>query len=812
MAKSRTPTSASPPPEDHIVDVDVTTEMEGSFLEYAYSVIYSRALPDARDGLKPVQRRILYQMSEMGLRPDRGHVKSARVVGDVMGRLHPHGDGAIYDALVRMSQSFSLRLPLIDGHGNFGSADDGPAAMRYTECRLAPPALQMTTSIDEDVVDFQDNYDGREQEPVVLPAAIPNLLVNGASGIAVGMATNMAPHNLGEVVAAARYLLEHPNASLEKLVRFVPGPDLPTGGIVVGLDGIRQAYETGRGSFRIRATTRVEQVSARRQGIVVTTLPYGVGPERVIERIRELVLAKKLTGIANLTDLTDADHGMRIVIEIKSGFNPAAVLTQLFRMTPMEDQFSINNVALVEGRPRTLGLKELLQVYLDHRIEVVTRRSQFRRTRATDRLHLVEGLLIAIVDIDEVIAIIRGSDDTAQARHRLIAAFDLTETQVNYILEMPLRRLTKFSRIELESESDELRSTIDALTRVLEDPAELRAVVSRELAEVAALHADDRRTILLESDGAEQLDAAPLEVPDGPCWVLLSNTGLMARTQSDEVPAAEGQRTRHDCVVAAVPANTRGAVGIVTADGLVRRVPVVDLPALPPRSSAPALSGGTPLGALLDIPKPSHVIGLVPFDRIVALGTRQGVVKRVSAEDVPSRSEWELIRLADGDAVVGAAVSTEPEQHLVFITRHAQLLRFTADAVRPQGRAAGGMAGIKLGAGDEVAFFGTLDPDGPGAVVTIAGSDDALPGTTPGSGKVTDAAEYPSKGRATGGVRCHRFRAGEDRLLFAWAGPTPLRASSASGVPIDLPDIDHKRDGTGVALDTPVAGVSGPVG
>src|SRR3712207_3719899 len=353
--------------------------MRTSFLEYAYSVIYSRALPEARDGLKPVQRRILYTMADMGLRPDRGHVKSARVVGEVMGRLHPHGDGAIYDALVRMVQPWSLRLPMIDGHGNFGSPDAGPAAMRYTECRMSAAALPMTASIDEDTVDFRPNYDSRELEPAVLPAAIPHLLVNGASGIAVGMATNMPPHNLIEVVQALRHLITHPTADLDTLMRFVPGPDLPGGGRIVGLDGIRDAYATGRGTFRMRATARVESVTPRRKGIVVTELPYGVGPEKVIERIKVLIQGKKLQGISDVKDLTDLEKGLRLVIEVKGGFNPDAILEQLYRLTPMEESFGINAVALVDGQPRTLGLKELLEVFLHHRSEEHTSELQSRQ-------------------------------------------------------------------------------------------------------------------------------------------------------------------------------------------------------------------------------------------------------------------------------------------------------------------------------------------------------------------------------------------------------------------------------------------------
>lgn len=497
---------------ENIIDIDVTAEMETSFLEYAYSVIYARALPDARDGMKPVQRRILYQMADMGLRPDRGHVKSSRVVGEVMGKLHPHGDTAIYDALVRLAQPFSLRLPLVDGHGNFGSLDDGPAAPRYTEARLASSAIAMTADLSEDVVNFIPNYDNRLTQPEVLPAAIPNLLVNGASGIAVGMATNLAPHNLVEVIAAARHLLTHPKATLEELMRFVPGPDLPTGGRIVGLEGIRDAYRTGRGSFRTRATTRIENVTPKRMGIIVTELPYLVGPEKVIEKIKEGVQNKKLSGISNVMDLTDRKNGLKIVIEIKTGFNPDAVLEALHRYTPMEDSFGINNVALVEGQPVTMGLKQMLSVWVNHRIDVILRRTTHRLLKSRERQHLVEGLLRAIVDIDEVIAVIRSSDDTESARTRLMQIFDLSQIQAEYILELRLRRLTKFSRIDLEQENEALSATIAELLAILNDDKKLRGVVSKEMTEVARIYGTPRRTILLETQGSDPTTGEPAPV------------------------------------------------------------------------------------------------------------------------------------------------------------------------------------------------------------------------------------------------------------------------------------------------------------
>ena len=494
---ARTPKAVLPKAGENpgkIVDIDVSAEMSQSFLEYAYSVIYSRALPDARDGLKPVQRRILHQMFEMGLRPDKGHVKSARVVGEVMGKLHPHGDGAIYDALVRTAQSFSMRLPLIDGHGNFGSLDAGPAAMRYTEARLAPAALAMVNEADEETVDFGANYDGQLLEPLVLPAAFPNLLVNGATGIAVGMATNMAPHNLGEVVAAAKHLIDNPKATLKALMKFVPAPDFPTGGEIVGLDGVAEAYETGRGSFRVRATVTIEKVTSRKQGIIITELPYTIGPEKVVEKIADLVKAKKILGISDIIDLTDGQQGTKVVVEIKNGYEPEEILEKLYKLTPMEDQFAINAVALVDGKPLTLGLKQLLEVFIAHRIEVVRRRSEYRKRKATDRLNLVDGLLKAIIDIDKVIKVIRASDDASVARESLMKTFKLSEIQANYILDMPLRRLTKMSKIELETEQAALLKTIKELTTLLSSEENIKKQVSVELTEASKAFATPRRS------------------------------------------------------------------------------------------------------------------------------------------------------------------------------------------------------------------------------------------------------------------------------------------------------------------------------
>jgi DNA gyrase subunit A len=816
MAKrTTTPPPGNAPQEgaERVVDIDVEDEMRSAFLEYSYSVIYSRALPDARDGLKPVQRRILFGMSELGLRPDRPHVKSSRVVGEVMGKYHPHGDQAIYDALVRMAQPFTMRLPLVDGHGNFGSLDDGPAASRYTEARMAPAALLMVSGLDEDTVDYVPNYDDSLLQPGVMPAAYPNLLVNGASGIAVGMATNMAPHNLVEVIGAARHLIAHPDCSLDDLMKFVPGPDLPGGGRIVGLDGIRDAYLTGRGSFRTRAAARVEKLTPRRMGIVVTELPYLVGPEKVIERVKTLVQAKKLQGISDVKDLTDRKNGLRLVFEVKNGFNPDAVLEQLYKLTPMEDSFGINNVALVDGQPRTLGLKELLRTYVDFRIEVVRRRTEFRLRKRQDRLHLVEGLLIAIVDIDEVIQLIRTSDDAATAKARLMSVFDLSEAQAEYILELQLRRLTKFSLIELEGERDELRRQIEELEAILADEKLLHRTVSGELADVAKAHGTPRRTVLLESAGVPASVGAPLEVADDPCWVLLSSTGLLARTSSADPVPADGGRAKHDAIIGAVRTTARGEFGLVTSVGRMLRMSALELPTLPPLGGAPSLSGGAPLAVFADLPageEPLTIVGLDAEGPGIALGTAQGVVKRVTP-DHPARASWEVIALKDGDRVVGAAALRDGEEDLVFVTSDAQLLRFSASSVRPQGRAAGGMAGIRLNSGACVVFFGAVDPTSDAVVVTSSGASDALPGTQPGAIKVTPYAEYPPKGRGTGGVRAHRFLRGEDALVLAWVGAQPARASGAAGVALELPEASGRRDGSGTAYPSVIGGIGSPV-
>ena len=641
-------------------------------------------------------------------------------------------------------------------------------------------------------------------------------------------------------------------------MRYVPGPDLPTGGHIVGLDGIREAYQTGRGIFRTRATTKIEQLNARKTGIVVTELPYSVGPEKVIARIKDLVQAKKLTGISDLKDLTDRNRGLNLVIEVRAGFNPEAVLAELYRLTPMEETFGINNVALVDGQPRTLGLKELLTIYVDHRLDVTRRRSEFRRRKRQERLHLVDGILVALLNIDEVIQVIRTSDDSAEAKRRLIQIFDLSEIQAQYILDTPLRRLTRFDRLELEREQETLRAEIAELTEILENDEKLRALVGGEMADLAKKFGTPRRTLLMEA-GAAVTAAVPLEVGDDPCLVVLSAAGLLSRFPLASQDQDQDQiRPRMNGPLFHRPPPARPP-GRGTTPPPRARPP----PELPAASPEPELQGGRHRGHLArhhgpcddrrgherrpddQVQRPGDPGGAVqrggrharerpPGRRVrarpgrrrdrprpgaldggdsagVALGTASGIVKRVQPEYPANRDEFELITLKDDDRVVGAAYLAGDEAELVFITTDAQLLRFAASAVRPQGRQAAGMAGVRLSDGASVLWFGAIaDAPAETVVVTVAGRSGALPGTGGASVKVTPFAEYPPKGRATGGVRCQRFLKGEDGLILAWIGPTPVLAATESGVMVDLSDMQGKRDGSGTALTRQLARLGQP--
>ncbi|MFD0704922.1 DNA topoisomerase (ATP-hydrolyzing) subunit A [Alloscardovia venturai] len=886
MARKRTSAATYDPRQikENIVDTPLNEEMSKSFLEYAYSVIYARALPDARDGMKPVQRRIIYQMGQMGLTPDKPYMKSARVVGEVMGKLHPHGDSAIYEAMVRLAQPFAMRLPLVDGHGNFGSLDDGPAASRYTEARLAPSAYGMNDSIGEETVDFTPNYDNKLEEPTVLPAAFPNLLVNGASGIAVGMATNMVTHNLREVVAGAQYLMRHPDASLDDLMRYIPGPDLPGGGIVMGRNGIRDAYTTGRGTFTTRSQTHIENVTARKKAIVVTELPYMVGPEKVLERISDGVKNKKLDGISGAIDLTDRHNGTRIVIEIKTGFDPQAVLTQLFKYTPLEDNFTINNVALVNGRPHTMGLKELLQVWIDHRRLVIKNRSIYRKRKAEERLHLVEGLLLALIDIDEVIEVIRSSDDAEAAKKRLIAVFDLDDIQAQYILDLRLRRLTRMSRIELEAERDDLKRKIEDLNEILGSAEILDNVVISSMEQAVEQWGDARRTILLdeadngsftpvqsEVDHLSQEDdvqtdsaarvatsqvlravnaqveasaalgnlrggapAGALKLDDTPCVIALSASGMIGRMsdtawdvyQSRTVSTA---RAAQDTIISLVKSSTLATYGLITSAGRLVTAHTADLPQLPV-SGTVSVEGGVRADELLTMTESTdsingeHTIAVIALNddaTPIALGTRQGVVKRWNRESPTTMDSWSIMDVKEGDEVLYAAPAADNDR-LIFISSDSSLLTFDASHVRPQGRTAAGMAGIKLADGAHVLAFGVApagkiswisgsDDEGKvisqsGTVVlTVAGDAEALPGTDVGAAKVTPLELFPTKGRNTGGVRSQRFLKGQNTLIAATVATFPVLAATDSGHPVELPDVDMRRDGSGTELAAPIA-------
>lgn len=875
--------------KENIVETPLNEEMSKSFLEYAYSVIYARALPDARDGMKPVQRRIVYQMGNMNLTPEHAYMKSARVVGEVMGKLHPHGDSAIYEAMVRLAQPFSLRLPLVDGHGNFGSLDDGPAASRYTEARLAPAALGMNADINEDTVDFAPNYDNKLKEPTVLPAAIPNLLVNGASGIAVGMATNMATHNLGEVVAAAKYVMKHPNATLDDLMQIVPGPDWPGGGIIIGRSGIREAYETGRGAFTTRSKTHIENVTARKKAIIVTELPFMVGPERVLERISQGIKARKLDGISGAIDLTDRHNGTRIVIEIKTGFDPNAVLAQLFKHTPLQESFTINNVALVDGRPHTMGLRELLDVWILHRRTVIRRRSEFRLNKAKERLHLVEGLLLAMLDIDEVIQVIRSSEDAETAKSKLISVFDLDEIQAQYILDLRLRRLTKMSRIELEGEKNDLLQKIDELNEILSSASQLDKVVIAEMDYAVKQWDTPRRTILLDEqeDGsftpvctknskevnsdsamdaviaANQLTnaqadvaaaasaarksgdtdatSAALQLSDEPCAVALSTSGLIARTSVETFNRWQS----HSSNIFDTPClnvfttTTRATYALITSAGRLVIAHVADLPHLNQgdENVSESLSNGVKASELLtstqstDPIRGEKVVAAIALSDSdsktpissktpLAIGTKNGIVKRWNFESPTTMDSWSIIDLKDNDSVINAALAND-EDMLVFISSDSSLLTFDAKQVRPQGRSSAGMAGIRLNEGCTVSAFAVVAKNdvewnyeegenglfsASGSVVfTLAGDSDALAGTENGAAKITPLEMYPTKGRGTGGVRSQRFLKGQNTILAAYVGNYPLYATTQRGANVELPKPDMRRDASGTELVSPIA-------
>ena len=747
-----------------VIEVPVTKELGESFMAYSLSVITSRAIPDVRDGLKPVQRRILHAMADMGMRPDRPHRKCANVVGETMGKYHPHGDGAIYDALVRMGQSFGRNITLVDPHGNFGSLDDPPAAYRYTECRLTEAAMEMLAEIDEETVEFRPTFDGERSEPTYLPARLPNLLVNGTSGIAVGMATNMAPHNLVEVFEAIKLVMtkRRPKPTTAELMAALPGPDFPSGGVIVD-DGLAEAYETGRGSVRVRATAEVVDLTRARQGIVVTELPYLVGPERVVGRIQELMRNGKLPLVTDVKNTSDRHTGLRIEIELRPGANARAVLTELYRLTPMEDTFGINNVVLVDGTPRTLGLYDLCQHYIDHRLDVVRRRTEFRLEKARRRLHLVEGLLIALDAIDLVVSIIRSSEDAAEARDRLMAELSLTEVQAVHILDMQLRRLTALAKLELEAEAGELRGRIDDFEKILASDRRQRTIVLNELEEMVGNYGTERRSRIVSPEDLDDVTLEEAEAEEAanrteePCVVALSTTGMIGQEPvSGPRPATPG---RHDVIAQRVATTTHSRLAAVTSRGRVFPLSVATIPEVTGRSR------GVALGELVPLDKGEEVLTLVAGGAgpdgdapAVLLVTAQGVMKRVAATDLLGVTAGRVaIKLKPQDRVVAATLAADGTD-VVAVGSNAQVLRCEAASVPVQGPGAGGVAGMKLSDGAVVVGAGIA---GPGAVVlTVSDSQTA---------KVTDAAELPTKGRNTGGLRITKFR-NEKRLEWAYVG------------------------------------------
>jgi DNA gyrase subunit A len=794
------------PPDDGdtalagIEPIEIQEEMERSFLDYAMSVIVARALPDARDGLKPVHRRILYGMYDVGARSDRQYMKCARVTGDVMGKYHPHGDGAIYDALVRMAQDFSLRHPLIDGHGNFGSPDHPAAAARYTECRLAQLANLMLDGIDEETVDFADNYSGEFTEPVVLPSRFPNLLVNGSQGIAVGMATNIPPHNLGEAIDATIHLIDNPDATPDDLMAFVTGPDFPTGALILGRGGILDAYRTGRGSIRMRARAEIEE---RKSGtfIVVSELPYQASPAAILTKIAELVGNKDLEGI---TDVNDESSGIttKLVIKLKRDANANVVLNNLYKHTPLQTSFGVNMVALVDGVPRTLNLVQMLRAYVDHQVEVITRRSQFRLRKAEARAHIVEGLLRALDMIDAIIALIRGSDDKAAARAGLMAEpFEFSEIQAEHILDMTLSRLTRLGRSDLEKEMAELRETIAELQAILNDDAKLRDVIKTELSAVREKHAQPRRAeITFDPGDLNNLDL----IDDEELVVTLSAKGYVKtvafdafRSQSRGGRGVAGTKLRDDDYVTHIVTTTAHAYLLFFSNrGRVYRLRAHEIP-MKERTAR-----GTAIVNLLPLAPDERIQAIIDTrdyesHRFLFFATKQGQVKKTKFTEYDSslRAGLIAINLKDGDELV-RVIPTNGGDDIFMVSKQGMTIRFAEDEVRPMGRSAAGVRGMKLktGADDEVV-----------SVDVARDEADILIVTESGFGKRTKLERFNAQGRGGQGVRGMKltarrggvvaaFMAGlEDDIIVIASGGTvirmPVRGISSQG-----------RDATGVRV------------
>ena len=777
--------------------IDIETEVKTSFLEYAMSVIVSRALPDVRDGLKPVHRRILFSMDDTGIRAGTPFRKCARVVGDVMGWFHPHSNDAIYDALVRLGQDFASRYPLIEPQGNFGTVDDPPAAMRYTECRLEKLATHMLAGIDEDTVGFQDNYSGERQEPTVLPARYPNLLANGSTGIAVGMATNIPPHNLGEVIDGAIHLLDHPDATAEDMLQFVKGPDFPTGAFIVGNKGVREALVTGRGSVKMRAVAEPLEVRKGRTAIVVTEIPYQVSRDRIMEKIATVVREKKITGISDLRDESDRD-GTRLVIELKRDAVPKVVLNQLYKLTQLQESFGVNMVALVDGVPRTLSVRDMIAYYLDHQMEVIERRTRFRLRKAEGRAHIVEGLLIALDNIDAVVAAIRASQDTPEARATLVERFELSEEQATHILDMPLRRLTALETTKLRDERAELQRTIDYLNGLLADPGSRRSLIATELIEIKEKFSNPRRSRIIPDEGEMSLEDL---IADDELVVTVTANGYIKsvsanvyRHQGRGGRGVRAENMREDDVIDQVLHTTAHAYLLFfTNRGKVYRIRAHELP----RKDRTAK--GVVAHSVLPLQPDERIEAVVDTRdyetaRFLVIVTRNGQVKKSRFSDYASRqSQLIAIKLQEGDEVV-AVRTTGGNDDLLAFTRAGQGIRFAETDIRPMGRDTMGVRGIKLRAGD--------------AVVSAAGSgdgDEVLLLTTGGYGKRVRVSEFPAQRRGGFGVKAIKLTRVRGQLVAARAiqPGTEVFVISTDGVVIRT-GVDaisrQRRDSSGVKV------------
>jgi len=783
---------------DRLPEVEITNEMEASFIDYAMSVIVARALPDVRDGLKPVQRRIIYSMFENNIGPTSAHRKCSKVVGDVMGNYHPHGDQAIYDALVRMGQDFSMRHLLIDPQGNFGSIDDPPGAARYTECRLTKLSTHLLEGINEDTVKFTPNYADELQEPSVLPSRYPNLLVNGSQGIAVGMATNIPPHNLGEVIDAALHTIDNPDATSEELLQFVKGPDFPTGGFLVGVGGIREALTTGRGSVKVRAVCDVQEVRQGRTAIVVTELPYQVSIERVVAKIKDLVDGKKMSGIAEVRNESSDRVGTRLVIELKQNAVPQVVLNQLYKGTPLQDSFSYNMVALVDSVPRTLNLAEMVGYYLDHQMEVIERRTRFRLDQAQARAHILEGLIVAVDNIDEVIKIIRGSADTAEARSNLIDTFELSEIQANAILDMPLRRLTALEVDKLRTELAELQEIIAELEAILADPKRRWSIIKDELGSIREAFANDRRSRLVPDEGDLSLEDL---IADDELIITVSTTGYVKsvpastyRTQGRGGRGVKAAEVKDDDVVRHMVHTTAHAYLLFfTNKGLVHRIKAHAIP----RQSRTAK--GVMAQAVLPIDPDERIQAVIDTrdyetGRYLVMVTRKGQAKKTEFKEYDSRNQTLVaIRLTDGDELVTVRTSNGSNDILIF-TQNGMGIRFAEKDLRSMGRGTQGVRGIKLRDDDRVV----------GAVSNIDG-DEVLLLTSGGYGKRTDMEEFRRQTRGGIGVKAFKLTKVRGTLVDARAVRADdqvfLISSSGVGVRQSVGKISRqKRDSTGVKV------------